>query len=70
MPGDRFAFAVRVGGEDEPVGALYGLGDFFERFAAFGVDVPSHREIIVGQDRAVLGRQVADMPERGKHLIA
>ena len=39
------------------------------RLAAFGVDLPDHREIVVGIDRAVLGRQVADVAEGGQDLV-
>jgi hypothetical protein len=35
-----------------------------------GVDLPQHAEIVLGIDRAVLGRQVPHMAERGQHLIA
>ena len=34
------------------------------------VDVPVHREVVVGLDRAVLGRQIADVAEGRDHLVA
>ena len=70
VPGDRLALAIRVGGEDQLVGALDGLGDVVEALLRLGVDLPDHVEIVVRIDRAVLGRQVADMAERGQHLVA
>ena len=34
------------------------------------VDLPEHLEIVLRIDRAVLGRQVADMAERSQNLVA
>ena len=70
VPGDRLALAVRVGGQDQGVGALEGAGDVVEPLLRLGVDLPEHLEIIVRIDRAVLGRQVADMAKRGQNLVA
>ncbi len=70
VPGDRLALAVRVGGEDQLVGALDGAGDVVEALLRLGIDLPEHAEIGVGIDRAVLGRQVAHMAERGQNLVA
>ena len=70
MPGDGFAFAIRVGGEDELVGLFDRVGDFLHDFLRLRVDVPVHLEVFVGLDRAVLGRQVAHMAERGDDLVA
>ena len=70
MPGDRLAFAVGVGRENELVGAFDGTGDVGEALAGLGVDLPDHAEIGIRIDRAVLGRQVAYMAEGGQHLIA
>ena len=50
MPGDRFALAIRVGRENQPVGAFYGASDFIHSFCRIGVDGPGHGEIIIGQD--------------------
>src|SRR5262249_48578083 len=66
----RLALAVRVGGEDELVGPLDRLGDVAEPLLRLAVDLPDHLEVALGVDRAVLGRQVADMAERGQHLVA
>src|SRR5260370_1155406 len=70
MPGDRRALAVRVGGENELVGALDRLGDVAHALLRLAVDLPEHAEIGVGVDRAVLGRQVADMAKGRQHLVA
>ena len=70
VPGDRLALAIGVGRQDELVGALDRLGDVVEPLLRLGIDLPDHAEIGVGIDRAVLGRQVADMAERGQHLVA
>ena len=69
VPGDRFALAVRVGCEDQAVGALQRLGDVVEPAGRLGVDLPDHLEIGFRIDRSVLGREVADMAERGQNLI-
>ena len=70
VPGDRLALAVGVGGQDQLVGALDGAGDIVEALLRLGVDLPDHAEIVLGIDRAVLGREVTDMAERGQHLVA
>ena len=70
VPGNGFAFAIRVGREDEAVGAFDGLGDVVEALCGLGVDLPDHVEVVLRVDRAVLRRQVADMPERGQDLVA
>ena len=70
VPGDRLAFAVRVGGQNELVGVFDGARDIVEPLLRLGIDLPEHAEIMVRIDRAALGRQVADMAERGQDLIA
>ena len=69
MPGDRFALAVGVGRQNELVGALDGLGDVVQPLLRLGIDLPQHAEIVVGIDRAALGRQVADMAEGGQDFV-
>jgi hypothetical protein len=49
---------------------LHRSGDVGEALGRLGVDVPVHGEIVVGIDRAVLARQVADMAEGGQNLVA
>jgi hypothetical protein len=69
VPGDRLALAVWVSREDDAVGVLDRLDDVGEPLAGLGVDLPAHREILVRADRAVLRRQVADMPVGGQDLV-
>ncbi len=63
MPGDRLALAIRIGGEDEPIGGLEGLGDGLDAAFGFVVDLPAHGEVFLGTHRSVLGRQIAHMAE-------
>ena len=69
VPGNRLALAVGVGGQDQLVGALHRLGDVLDLGGGAGIHIPDHGEIVVRLHRAVLGRQVADMPEAGQHFI-
>jgi hypothetical protein len=69
VPGDRLALAIGVGCEDELVGALERFGDVIESAHGLRIDLPYHLEIGFRIDRAVLGREVADMAERGQHLV-
>ncbi len=69
VPGDRLALAVGVGGEDQRVGLLEGMGDVVDPLLRLRIDLPEHLEIIVRVDRSVLGRQVADMAKRRQHLV-
>ena len=69
MPGDRFAFAVRVGRQNELVGAPDGVGDILQPLLRLRIDFPNHLEIVIGIDRSVLGRQVTDVPEGGQNFI-
>ena len=46
-----------------------GLGDVGDALAALRVDLPEHPEIVVRVDRAVLCRQIADVPEGGQDLV-
>ncbi len=69
VPGDRLALAVRVGGEDELLGPLDRLGNVGNPLRAPVLERPDHAEIGIRVDRAVLGGQVADMPEGGQDLV-
>ena len=63
MPGNRLALTIRVGRKDQ-VGII--RKRILDRLdVLFGIrrDFPFHREFVVGIDAAILGRQVADMPE-------
>ena len=70
MPGDRLAFAIRVGRQNQPVGALDRLGDVVEALLRLGIDLPQHVEIVVRIDRSVLGGEVAHVAEGGQHFVA
>ena len=67
VPGNRLALAVRVGGEVELAALGHRLGDGVEPLLGLGIDQPVHGEILVRADRAILGRQVADMTIGGQH---
>ena len=69
VPGNGFALAVGVGGQDQLVGAFHGGHDVLDLGRGAGIHVPGHGEIVVRLHRTVLGRQVADMPEAGQHFI-
>ena len=69
VPGNRLAFAVRVGGEDQGVGLLRLVGDRLELPRLVGIGLPLHREAGVRIDRAVLGRQIADVAVGGEHAV-
>ncbi len=69
VPGDGLALAIRVGRQDQRVGALEGTRDVIDALLGLRVDLPKHLEIIVRVDRPVLGRQVADMAKGGQHLV-
>ena len=69
MPGNGLALAIRIGCENDLVGILHGGGDIGEALGRLGVDLPEHGEIRLGIDGAILGRQVAHVPERGVDLV-
>ena len=70
VPGDRLALAIRVGGEIEGFRAFQRLGDGADLLVAAGVRFPVHGEVLVGADAAILGRQVAHVPETGQDGVA
>ena len=69
MPGDRLALAVRVGRQEERIGALQRLDDRRDLRRAPRVRLPVHGEVLLGPDAAVLGGQVAHMPEAREHGV-
>ena len=69
VPGDRFALAIGVGGEDQGVVVLQRVGDCLDVLLAVRGDLPFHVEIVVRVDRTVLGRQVANMPVGGQDSV-
>jgi hypothetical protein len=70
VPGNGLALAVRVGGEDQLVGGLHGLGDLRKALLRLRVHLPDHVEVPVRVDRTVLGGQVAHVSVRGEDLVA
>jgi hypothetical protein len=69
MPGNRFALAVGVGRENQRVGTLECLGDVLEPLVRCRVDFSTTWRNPRRAHRSILGRQVADMAERGQHLV-
>ena len=69
VPGDRLAFAVGVGRQNDAVGALHRVGDLVEALGRLGVDLPAHGEVVLGVDRAVLGGEVAHVAERSVDVV-
>ena len=67
VPGNGFAFAVRVGGEDEAVSAFQRIGDIGHALGGFGINFPFHGEIFIGADGAVFGGKVADVAIGGEN---
>ena len=70
MPADGFAFAVGVGCEDQGIVVFQRVGDGLDMLAAVISDLPFHLEIMFGIDRAILGRQVADMAVGCQNRVA
>src|SRR3546814_7555384 len=68
MPADRFALAVGVGREDQAVGLLRRVRNFLQPLRLVGIELPLHCKAVVGIDRPVLGRQIADVAIAGEHL--
>ncbi len=70
VPADGLTLAVGVGGQDQAVLGLQLVGDGTHLAPTALVECPRHGKVLVGQDRAVLFRQVADMAIAGQHPIA
>ena len=70
VPGYRLAFAIRVGGEDQPARSLHRLGDLVDDPLGIRLDLPAHLEIVVRQDGPVLRGQIADMAVGRDDLVA
>lgn len=61
MPGNGFAFPIRVGGEVD-VFSFFGTGDDgIDVFAVAADELVFHRKAVVGIDRAAFGDEVADV---------
>ena len=61
MPADRFALSIGVGREDQAVGRLRRVLNILQPLRLVGIKLPLHREAVIRIDRAVLGRQVANV---------
>ena len=70
MPGDRLALTVRVGREVEMLGVSQRLRDLGDPLLAVGKQLVDDPEVLVGQHRAVLLRQIAHVPVAGQHAVA
>ena len=70
MPRNRFTLAIRVGRENQTFGALGCIGDSLDPRLFVGIEFPIHREVFIWTDRAILDRQVADVPIRCENLVA
>ena len=68
MPGDGFAFAVRVGGQIEGVGFFGGGHDGIDVLFALGRHFVFHGEIVLGIDGAVFRHQIAHVAEGGQYF--
>ena len=66
MPADRFTLAIRVGRQQDVVGALGGLGNRIDMLFILVDHVVVHGEPVVRVDRAFLRNQVTHMPIRGQ----
>ncbi len=66
VPGNRLALAVGVGGENERVVGLQRLGDRADVLFAVRGDFPFHVESVLGIDRSIPRRKVADMAVGGE----
>ena len=69
MPRNGLALAIRIGRQNDLVGVFDESGDVGQALAGLGVDIPQHFEIVVRIDGAILGRQIAHMPEGGDHFV-
>ena len=70
MPGDRFAFTIRIGREIEGLGAVERVNDGADLFFGSGVDRPVHFEIFVRPNRTIFRRQVAHMSIGCQHRVS
>jgi hypothetical protein len=70
MPGNRFTLAVGVGRQNQGVGAFQRPCNIVDPLLRLRIDLPKHLETGIRIDRAILGWQIANMPERGQNLVA
>ncbi|MCY1293109.1 hypothetical protein D9M70_423570 [compost metagenome] len=69
VPGNGFAFAIRVGCQNEAVSGLYRVGNVLHALGRGAIDLPGHFEVLIRTDRTVLRRQIAHMAKRSQHLV-
>ena len=70
VPADRFPLAVGVGCKDQRVGRPSLVGDRLQLLRLVGIILPLHREPVIGIDRSVAGRQVANMAIARQHPVS
>ena len=70
VPGNGFAFAIRVGGEDQFGGLFDRVGDLFHHLFAAVLDFPVHFEVFVWLHGVVLSGQVPNVANGRDHLVA
>ena len=69
VPANRLAFTVGVGRQDKFIIVFERVNNRLDMLFAVACYLPFHVEIFVGQHRAILGRQVADVAIRGEHRV-
>ena len=69
VPRDGLTLTVGVGGEDQGVGTLHGIGNIGQTLGRLAVHFPTHGEVIIRLDRAILRGQVAHMAVAGQDDI-
>ncbi|MNS99193.1 hypothetical protein D3C72_1335900 [compost metagenome] len=69
MPADRFTLAIRIGRQQDVVGALCGLGDRIDMLFVLLDHVVMHGEPVVRVNRAFLRDQVTHVPIRGQDRV-
>ena len=69
MPANCFAFPVRVGRKDQFVVVFQGVNNGLDMLFTVVRDFPFHVEIIVWQDRSILGGQVPNVAVGGQNCV-
>ncbi len=68
VPRNRLPLAIGVGGEHQPRRLPGRVGDLLEAALLVAVELPVHREALVGPHAPIFGRQIADMAVGGENL--
>lgn len=66
VPGNRFAFAIRIGRKIQVVGALDGVLDGLKVLFRFGIHRPDHMEVFVRLNGPVFGDEIAHVTDAGE----